>query len=264
MYTLLCGGIHALSASETDRFMAHRNQQENATRAKRMHAAVSSLALPRAPLPGQSDEGDAAQAQALSQQQSPSQALPSSPTPGIAARTADLARSLSHRVVTVFQPPPIPPAASYAQGGEGDYDDDDDGDDVPPTPAADLSLAAAQQASCAASDILPKKLFRNASSRRTASGGGRAMSGRTISGGKGDIESSAPTIIGLPVDEEEEAQCPVSVGEGGGGKMLLPRVFSRVHVSHPVSVGVGGNPLSIPSWGESTTFLLECPANNPA
>ena len=204
--------------------MVHRNQQENATRAKRMYAAVSSLALPQAPLPGQSDEGDDA-AQALPQLQFPSQALPSSPTPNIAARTADLARSLSYRVVTVFQPPPIPPAAGYAQEGEGDYDDDDDGDDVPPTPAADFSLAAAQQASCAASDILPKKLFRNASSRRTASGGGRAMNGRTISGGKGDIESGALTI-GAPTDEDEEAQCPVSVGENGGGRMH-PKLFFR-------------------------------------
>ena len=180
-----------------------------------MHAAVSSLALPRAPLPGQSDEGDAELV--VAQQQSPSHVLPSSPTPGIAARTADLARSLSHRVVTVFHPPPIPSAAGSAQEGEGDYDDDDDRDDVPFTPAADLSLAAAQQASCAASDILPKKLFRNASSRRMVSGGGRAMSGRTISGGKGDIESSAQTIE-VPLDEEEEAQCPVSVGERGGGQ----------------------------------------------
>ena len=169
-----------------------------------MNAAVSSLSLPRAALPGQPDEGNDVGLQSLGQ------APPMSPPPGIAARTADLARGLSQLVATAFQPPRVAPAAEQARE-EGEGDDDEDGDDMPPTPAADLSLAAAQKASCAASDSQPVKLFRNASSRRTASGGGRA-----VSGNKGDIENAQ--TVAPPVEEEEEAQCPVSVGSPPWGE----------------------------------------------
>lgn len=170
-----------------------------------MNAAVSALALPRVALPGQPDEDeDGGQAHAPESRQT----MPQSPPPGLAARTADLVRSLSQLVSTTFQPPPIAPATGLAQ--EGGEDGDDDGDDAPPTPAADLSLAAAQQASCAASGSLPGKLLRTTSSKRAV----RMMSDRVAVGGKGDIESGAAATM-LPLEEDEEAQCPVSVGAGG-------------------------------------------------
>ena len=175
-----------------------RTALDRELKSRRMLAAASALMIPPIHEP-MAEEGTAL----------PPVIVPPSP----AARASGLAKSLSQRMLSALSPrrqPPPPASSRFASGGGQDgnaagplgsnVEEDPSGWEYEDEPSAEASLAAAQQASCAASGGAPVRL----PVRFTSGGIGGTSIGKLH---PGEPRSDNHVILEVP---EEEDQCPVS------------------------------------------------------
>ena len=174
---------------------ADRTALDRELKSRRMLAAASALVI--SPIHQPIVDEDAAP---------PPRMVPPSP----AARASGLAKSLSQRMMSVLSPrrQPPPPASGSSRFATGlpldgpsgsNIEDDPSGWEYEDEPSAEVSLAAAQQASCAASGGAPVRL----PVRFTTGGVGGTSMGKSH---PGEPRSDNHVILEVP---EEEDQCPV-------------------------------------------------------